>query len=217
MRCLKYQVWVDIGELMRGAVVFAMALWTSGLSISCTPSSTNHIAGSAASQAPGEIPDCQHISAAPCPAPSETASKAPVTQNSSGQYAQNARWAYADRWASLQKAVERRRSQHLQEAVDAEVYVNEQAAAYRTLGPVQRLGPGALIVEALFEPGAEKPMLLFVMEKQKPGTFSAEGDFSFLIVSPEGAIKEQGAMTLCVRCHAEAPYMFLFGPPKGAL
>lgn len=226
MRSSEYHPRLDKGELVARAFVIAMALWTGGLAISCNQASRPaHFI----SQPQGEIPDCQSVSDKGAPCPSSALASASIQRAAAGNSpspgngAANMRWALAERWPSFQKVVERRRSQHLQESVEAEVFVNAQATNYRALGPSQTLGAGAVIVEALFEPGAEKPALLFVMEKQVPGTFGVgaaganKGDWSFLIVLPDGKLGDQERSPLCIRCHAEAPHHFLFGPPQGTL
>lgn len=97
------------------------------------------------------------------------------------------------------------------------MFINGEASRYSALGPEEALPLGAVVVEALFEPGAAKPAMLFVMEKQTAAKHTSGEDWAFLIVSPDGIVQEQGRTPLCIRCHAEAPHHFIFGPPHGTL
>ena len=127
-----------------------------------------------------------------------------------------ARW---ERWgevASWRVAVERSPSQHLAADHEAETLANAAAAAYPRLGPARRLGPGAVLIQRLYAPGATEPDVLFAMERraESPGADAATADaatWEYLILAPDGVVGERGALEACARCHAEAPHEGAFG------
>ena len=47
--------------------------------------------------------------------------------------------------------------------------------------------------------------------KGEPGYDPPEGDWEFLVVSPDGLVEAPSPLPLCARCHAEAPHDHLFG------
>jgi hypothetical protein len=88
------------------------------------------------------------------------------------------------------------------------VRISEQARAqYVALVPGQSV-PAGTVVAAVHElpDGGEGP--IYAMEKDD------SGGWRYLVVSPSGLIEEQGALPLCVRCHAEGVSDSLFGPPR---
>jgi hypothetical protein len=98
--------------------------------------------------------------------------------------------------------------------LEGEVLANEPALSYPALGPSRELAPGAVLVEAHYRAGGSSPVVFFAMSKRSPGFDPAGGDWEYLIVEPGGAIRQRGRLPLCARCHAEAPYDHLFGPPR---
>lgn len=102
------------------------------------------------------------------------------------------------------------RSQHLQGEHDAEVLVNEAATGYPELGPSRQPPVGAMFVEALYVPNRVDVATYFVMVKRASPTGS---EWEYAVVSNTGMIERRGALTLCARCHAEAPHDHLFGRP----
>ncbi len=121
------------------------------------------------------------------------------------------RWEHADRLATFRKAAPRARSQHLGGEHDAEVLANEEAAAYPTLGPLRSLGVGSVLVEALYAPDKPEVAMYFAIVKQP---LPAGSSWEYLIVSSAGQVEQRGALPLCARCHAEAPYDHVFGRPR---
>lgn len=87
--------------------------------------------------------------------------------------------------------------------------MNDAAAAYPSLGPQRRLDAGAVVVEALYDPGADAVVTYLGMAKSR-----AEGGkeaWEYLVIAPSGEIEQRGLLPLCERCHAEAPDDHLFG------
>lgn len=117
-----------------------------------------------------------------------------------------------DRLSTFRKAAPRARSQHLAGDHDAEVLTNEAAAAYPTLGPLRQLPAGSVLVEALYAPNQADVATYFVMVKQ-PST-AANSAWDYAVVSNAGMVERRGALTLCARCHAEAPHDQIFGRPR---
>ena len=95
--------------------------------------------------------------------------------------------------------------------LEAEVLANAEAKAYPVLGPARSLPPGAILVEPHYRPGSSDPVVLFAMAKQPAGFDPEGGDWEYLIVEPGGTISLRGRITLCARCHAEAPNDHVFG------
>jgi hypothetical protein len=121
------------------------------------------------------------------------------------------RFDLVDRLAALRKAVPRMRSQHLAGEHEAEILANDEAAAYPTLGPSRSLGAGAVLLEALYLPEQKDAAMYFAMIKQPAGAPSA---WEYLVVEPGGRIQQRGLLTLCERCHTEAPHDHVFGRPR---
>lgn len=123
------------------------------------------------------------------------------------------RWEHMDALKSFRKTGTRFRSQHLQGDQDAEIFVNEAAATYPLLGPSRQPSAGAIVVEALYAsnaPNQTDAAMYFAMVKRT----SAKGsEWEYAVISSAGMIERQGALTLCARCHAEAPSDHLFGRP----
>lgn len=69
---------------------------------------------------------------------------------------------------------------------------------------------GAMVVEELATEPDGPPLLYYVMEKQAAGFYAEGGDWSYSVVSSDGMFRATGKLTLCARCHAEAPHDFLF-------
>jgi len=120
------------------------------------------------------------------------------------------RWEHMDALGTFRKNGARARSQHLQGEHDAEVLTNEAAAAYPALGPSRQLPIGSVLVEALYAPNQADVAMYFVMVKQPSAANSA---WDYAVVSNTGMLERRGALTLCARCHAEAPHDHVFGRP----
>lgn len=121
------------------------------------------------------------------------------------------RWEHIDALGTFRKAAARARSQHLHGEHDAEVLVNEAAAAYPTLGPSRQLPSGSVLVEALYAPNQQDVAMYFVMVKPSSAAGSV---WEYAVVTNAGMVERRGALTLCARCHAEAPYDHVFGRPR---
>ncbi|HVK71224.1 MAG TPA: hypothetical protein VM694_42495 [Polyangium sp.] len=118
------------------------------------------------------------------------------------------RWELADRLSSLRKATPRARSQHLAGEHEAEVLANDEAAAYPALGPQRPLAAGAVLVEALYTAGSADVALYLAMAKRAP---AQGGEWEYLVVRADGQVEQRGRLTLCERCHTEAPDDHVFG------
>jgi hypothetical protein len=91
-----------------------------------------------------------------------------------------------------------------------DVHVNPQSRAdYLALLPETVLPPGVLIAAFHHDPVRGRPGPSYVMEK-------LDGGWSFSVIAADGTIERQGEIELCRRCHAEAPYDFVFGLPATA-
>lgn len=121
------------------------------------------------------------------------------------------RWEHADGLSTFRKAAPRARSQHLDGEYDAEVLANDKAVAYPALGPLRQLPVGSVLVEALYAPGRPEVATYFAMVRQPSATGSA---WEYLVVSSSGMVEKRGSLTLCGRCHAEAPHDHVFGRPR---
>lgn len=91
----------------------------------------------------------------------------------------------------------------------AVVKVDPSAAAYGKPGR-GTMPVGAMVVEELSVEPDGPPLLFYVMEKQPAGFYAEGGDWSYSVVSADGMFRATGKLTLCARCHAEAPKDFLF-------
>ena len=116
--------------------------------------------------------------------------------------------------ASLTKVGSRRLAAqgHAGGRFDADVYVTPSAkdAAFGVLGKIEA---GTVLVMdqsprgAALGAGASGPTLM--MEKRPPGFDPAHGDWRYVVV--DGLRVEDGPLTLCARCHDEAPHDHVFG------
>ena len=52
-----------------------------------------------------------------------------------------------------------------------------------------------------------KPGPVHAMHKRRDG-------WEFLLLEPDGRVKERGQLAACARCHAEATSDSVFGPPR---
>jgi hypothetical protein len=176
------------GPALAAACVLSAALAAVALEAACTPS---HESGSAAAD-----PSAWSSTSPPpsTPAPSATPT--------------STRWEHADRLGTFRRVGPRARSEHLGGEREAEVLVNEAAAAYPALGPERRLGAGAVLVEELHRPGSPDIEAYFAMARRP------DGRWEYLIVTPAGEVDQRGRLALCERCHAEAPHDHVFGRPR---
>ncbi len=168
--------------------VLGAALAALALEAACTPTREN---GSAAAD------PSAWSSAGPPPSAPAPSQAAPST-----------RWEHAERLGTFRRVGPRTHSEHLGGEREAEVLVNEAAAAYPALGPERRLGAGAVLVEALYRPGSTELEAYFAMQRRP------DGAWEYLIVTPTGEIDQRGRLPLCERCHAEAPHDHVFGRPR---
>jgi hypothetical protein len=52
------------------------------------------------------------------------------------------------------------------------------------------------------------------MIKRKAGSSPKTNDWEFVVIDAEDRVAARGALEACRRCHLEAPYDGLFGPPQ---
>jgi hypothetical protein len=122
------------------------------------------------------------------------------------------RWEHADRLGAF-RAVGRIRSQHLGNgSTEADVLANEVAAAYPNVGPARRLPPGSVLVEQLVAAGGRGATSWFAMVRQ-PASGATGERWQFLVVRPDGELLARDPPG-CARCHDEAPFDGVFGPPR---
>jgi hypothetical protein len=120
-------------------------------------------------------------------------------------------WDLARELLSLRKVTERAASDHLAGEVDGEVLANDAARPYPALGPKHRLEAGATLLERHLVHGSDKLAVYFAMVKRPAGYDPPGGDWEYLVVTPDGHVDQRGRLTLCARCHVDAPHDHLFG------
>lgn len=81
--------------------------------------------------------------------------------------------------------------------------------AYQALARGSELPVGSIVAMFHEDARGHGKGPVYVMQKQKAG-------WRYLILRPDGRIRQQGAIRLCERCHAEATADHLFGPPAPA-
>lgn len=115
------------------------------------------------------------------------------------------------RFAEIQSfaAMSKLRTSHPLGDRAATVRVDASAAGYGKPGRAP-MPIGAMVVEELATEPDGPPLLYYVMEKQPAGFYAEGGDWSYSVVSSDGMFRASGKLTLCARCHAEAPRDFLF-------
>jgi hypothetical protein len=120
------------------------------------------------------------------------------------------RWAHADELPSLAQIGGRERSEHLDGAYERTVVVNDAAAGYAHLTAGTRFPPGALVVQR--HHAGDEVVAYYVMERVEAPEDDPLGGWRFSVVDP--ALRAAATeMSLCARCHREAPFGSLFGPP----
>jgi hypothetical protein len=119
-------------------------------------------------------------------------------------------WDLAAQLRELRPATRRDRSEHLGGDLEGEVLAGKKSG-YPLRGPASIAVPGTTLVERLFAPGGSAPVTYLVMVKHDPGFDPSGGDWEYLVIDPEGGIRDRGKLALCMRCHAEAPHDHLFG------
>lgn len=124
--------------------------------------------------------------------------------------AERTRWPRADELPTLAQIGGRAPSEHLDGAYERTVMVDAGAAGYANLTIATRFAPGALVVQR--HHAGDEVVALYVMERLAPGD---EGDWRYGVLDPALRLASTDT-TLCARCHQEAPYQGLFGPPPGA-
>ena len=124
------------------------------------------------------------------------------------------RWEHAGELGAF-RSVGRVRSQHLGNgSTEAELLANEVASAYPALGPGRRLPAGSLLVERLGAAGSRETSVWFAMERQVATDAGTPTErWQFLVVRPDGELLARDPPG-CARCHAEAPFDGVFGPPR---
>jgi hypothetical protein len=97
-------------------------------------------------------------------------------------------------------------SQHLGASVDGEILADDAARAYAALAPGAELPPGATALERHDTAG-----VVFAMVKRNRGYDREGNDWEYLVITTTGRLEQRGKLSLCARCHAEAPHDHLFG------
>jgi hypothetical protein len=72
---------------------------------------------------------------------------------------------------------------------------------------------GAVLLQDHHPTGVDQVEMTFAMAKLAPGTSPQTRDYSFAVLDGELREAAGGDLSLCPRCHLEAPHDGLFGPP----
>ncbi|WP_437290421.1 hypothetical protein [Sorangium sp. So ce406] len=140
--------------------------------------------------------------------------RAPAASPAASPAPEPAAWELAPQLASFKSATGRARSQHFTGELEGEVRINAAATPYPVLGPARVLPPGAAVVELHYPAGSTEPVTLLAMVKRPAGYDPDGGDWEYVILTAQGTSTHRGALTLCKRCHADAPHDHLFGGPR---
>lgn len=112
----------------------------------------------------------------------------------------------AEHLQGLTLASDRVASEHLGGDLERTVWVNAAAGDYRRLLPTTSFPPGATVVAKHHPPDVDRVVSLYVMQKTESG-------WRFEVLDPALRRAVLEAPPSCARCHAEAPYDGIFGPP----
>lgn len=123
-------------------------------------------------------------------------------------------WDLAAELAGLRPVGEKSRSQHLSGDLEGEVLANAAAGPYPRLGPARSVERGAILVQALRNPGDSAVKAYFAMRKREQGYDPAGADWEYAVTTSSGAFELRGRIAGCGRCHAEAPQDHLFGADR---
>jgi len=94
----------------------------------------------------------------------------------------------------------------------AEVLANDLAAPeYVKLPTAGAFPKGSVMVETHAERAGGAAGPIFAMVKRDPGYYPEGGDWEYVVALSDGRLQDRGQLTLCARCHAEAPSGWLFG------
>jgi hypothetical protein len=173
----------------------AGATLLAATSSACTPAAPVLALGATAEHAPRGEP-----SRPPSPTEAAASSEPPPPP-----------WNLAAELRRVHPASPRTPSDHLTGQLDGAVFADEGAAAYPALGPLRPIPPGATLIEHLYTHGAPDVAAYFAMTKRPPGYDPAGGDWEYLVLDAAGHIEQRGRLSLCARCHADAPHDHLFG------
>lgn len=83
----------------------------------------------------------------------------------------------------------------------------ESREGYLGLRPGISLSDGTVVAAVHRDVDTSRPGPIYVMEKRA-------GAWAFQVLGADGRPAEHGPLTLCARCHAEAPADMLFGLPR---
>ena len=120
-------------------------------------------------------------------------------------------WDLAAQLRRVHPASPRTPSEHLTGQLDGEILADDGAAAYPALGPLRPIPTGATLLERLSPRGTPDVAAYFAMVKRIPGYDAGGGDWEYLVLDGTGHIEQRGRLSLCARCHADAPHDHLFG------
>ena len=120
-------------------------------------------------------------------------------------------WSRAAEIDTLTVVSGRSASEHLDGVFDRTVAVNAAAAGYGALTASGTFPPGALLVQRHHPRGADRVVAYFVMEKLAKGTAPNARDWKFLVLDERLRVAAAEKLTLCSRCHADAPFSGVFG------
>jgi hypothetical protein len=123
------------------------------------------------------------------------------------------RWGHAALAVQLERVPGRDRSEHIDGRYDRTVRVNAKAHSYAELAGSRQFDEGAVVLQDHHAEASDAVVVTFAMVKLTPGSSRAARDWAFAVVDQELREAAGGDLSLCARCHSEAPNEGLFGPP----
>lgn len=94
------------------------------------------------------------------------------------------------------------------DGLERSVAINDAAAPYERLGSAA-FPAGALILQRHHRPGEPAVVSSYVMLK------STAESWEFVVLDAQQRVAARGRLAPCERCHLEAAFDSLFGPPRG--
>lgn len=120
-------------------------------------------------------------------------------------------WGFASQSRALTDLEVRGASEHDDDRYERTLAVTpEQAERYRHLTQATVMPPGTIILQRHHEPGQEAVAVWYAMVKQE----GAPDAWTFVVLDDALRVAADAQLTLCVRCHRDAPFNGLFGLPS---
>lgn len=142
--------------------------------------------------------------AAPEPAPPPAPRARPIPEE------KRQPWAHAAVLDQLVDLRVRGASEHDDDRYERTLRVSpDQADAYRHLTQATVMPAGTVVVQRHHEPGQEAVAIRYAMVKEE----GAPSAWQFVVLDETLRVAADAQLTLCARCHREAPFHGLFGIP----